>query len=222
MRNIKYWLCIFLLLSASSIALTDSEQEWIDSVASFYGERAGKRVSAWRDIISDSKSLPEAKKLENINNFFNQLYFVNDISLWGKEDYWATPLEFLGSNAGDCEDFSIAKYFSLIELGIDDKKLRLVYVKALELNQFHMVVAYYETPSSEPVLLDNIKGEILIASKRTDLKPIYSFNGSQLWLMKERGKGTLAGKSARLGLWNDLRSRIQMEAFNKPIKNYDE
>ncbi|MGF1764640.1 transglutaminase-like cysteine peptidase [Aliivibrio kagoshimensis] len=220
----RYWLWFSLLLSVSSvtIALTDSEQKWINSVASFYGERAGKRVSAWRDVINDSSSLSEPEKLENINNFFNQLYFVNDIALWGKEDYWATPLEFLGSNAGDCEDFSIAKYFSLIELGIDDKKLRLVYVKALELNQFHMVVAYYDTPSSEPVLLDNIKGEIVKASKRTDLKPIYSFNGSQLWLMKERGKGTLAGKSARLGLWNDLRSRVQMNAFNKPIKNYDE
>jgi predicted transglutaminase-like cysteine proteinase len=220
----RYWLWFSLLLSVSSvtIALTDSEQKWINSVASFYGERAGKRVSAWRDVINDSSSLSEPEKLENINNFFNQLYFVNDIALWGKEDYWATPLEFLGSNAGDCEDFSIAKYFSLIELGIDDKKLRLVYVKALELNQFHMVVAYYDTPSSEPVLLDNIKGEIIKASKRTDLKPIYSFNGSQLWLMKERGKGTLAGKSARLGLWNDLRSRVQMNAFNKPIKNYDE
>lgn len=219
----KAWplIIILLLASVSAIALTDQERIWISKVSQFYGDRAGKRVTAWRELIEDTKSLPESKKLEAINDFFNQLYFVNDIDLWGKTDYWATPLEFLGSNAGDCEDFSIAKYFSLRELGVDDKKLRLVYVKAIELNQFHMVVAYYKTPSSEPILLDNINGTIKPASQRTDLLPIYSFNGSQLWLMKEKGKGTLAGKSSRLKLWNDLRSRNKAEQFNKPIQNYD-
>ncbi|MCG7497921.1 transglutaminase-like cysteine peptidase [Vibrio sp. Of7-15] len=219
----KAWplIIILLLASVSAIALTDQERTWISKVSQFYGDRAGKRVTAWRELIEDSKNLPESKKLEAINDFFNQLYFVNDIDLWGKTDYWATPLEFLGSNAGDCEDFSIAKYFSLRELGVDDKKLRLVYVKAIELNQFHMVVAYYKTPSSEPILLDNINGTIKPASQRTDLLPIYSFNGSQLWLMKEKGSGTLAGKSSRLKLWNDLRSRNKAEQFNKPIQNYD-
>lgn len=219
----KAWplIIILLLASVSAIALTDQERIWISKVSQFYGDRAGKRVTAWRELIGDSQQLPESEKLEAINDFFNQLYFVNDIDLWGKTDYWATPLEFLGSNAGDCEDFSIAKYFSLRELGVDDKKLRLVYVKAIELNQFHMVVAYYKTPSSEPILLDNINGTIKPASQRTDLLPIYSFNGSQLWLMKEKGKGTLAGKSSRLKLWNDLRSRNKAEQFNKPIQNYD-
>lgn len=219
----KAWplIIILLLASVSAIALTDQERIWISKVSQFYGDRAGKRVTAWRELIGDSQQLPESEKLEAINDFFNQLYFVNDIDLWGKTDYWATPLEFLGSNAGDCEDFSIAKYFSLRELGVNDKKLRLVYVKAIELNQFHMVVAYYKTPSSEPILLDNINGTIKPASQRTDLLPIYSFNGSQLWLMKEKGKGTLAGKSSRLKLWNDLRSRNKAEQFNKPIQNYD-
>ncbi len=63
----------------------------------------------------------------------------------GLERLLGDPLEFLGSNAGDCEDFTIAKYFSLLELGVSDKKLRLVYVKTIELNQFHMVLAYYST-----------------------------------------------------------------------------
>ncbi|PKF48817.1 transglutaminase-like cysteine peptidase [Enterovibrio nigricans] len=212
---------LFLLPAIGSFATSDIDNRWVKKVAGFYGERAGMRVAAWRDVVSKSGSLSEEKKLVAVNDFFNQLYFVDDIDLWGKKDYWATPLEFLGSAAGDCEDFSIAKYFTLRELGIDDKKLRLVYVKAIKLNQFHMVVAYYPTPSSEPVLLDNIDPKILKASKRRDLLPVYSFNGSRLWLMKERGKGELAGKSSRLGLWNDLRQRMGSVKLNRPIKNYD-
>jgi predicted transglutaminase-like cysteine proteinase len=140
----------------------------------------------------------------------------------GKRRLLATPLEFLGVGAGDCEDFSIAKYFSLRELGVADNKLRLVYVKALELNQFHMVVAYYPTPSSVPLLLDNLDGDIKPATKRPDLLPIYSFNASKLWLMKQKGQGQLAGKASRLSLWNDLRQRSDRIKLNRPKINFDE
>jgi predicted transglutaminase-like cysteine proteinase len=210
-----------ILLSMSVGGLTTTESRWIQQVSAFYGERAGKRVLAWRNMLANTQSLSEQEKLRQVNDFFNQLYFVDDIELWGKKDYWATPLEFLGTSAGDCEDFSIAKYFSLRELGVDDKKLRLVYVKAIRLDQFHMVVAYYPTPSSEPVLLDNLDPEIKRASLRRDLLPIYSFNGSRLWLMKERGQGELAGNSSRLGLWNDLRNRVDTLKMQKPVKLFD-
>lgn len=109
----------------------------------------------------------------------------------------------------------------LLELGVSDQKLRLVYVKAITLNQFHMVLAYYSKPSAEPILLDNIDPEIKKASKRRDLLPIYSFNGKNLWLMKSK-QGQLAGKSSRLSLWNDLRAREKSLKLNKPIVNYDE
>ncbi|MGF1695584.1 transglutaminase-like cysteine peptidase [Vibrio kyushuensis] len=219
----KYCLVLLLVLftSTSSVALNTREQQWVDAVSRTYGERGGKRVETWRKQIAIFHGLPERDQLTEVNRFFNQLNFVNDIHLWGKKDYWATPLEFLGSNAGDCEDFTIAKYFSLLELGVSDKKLRLVYVKAIELNQFHMVLAYYSTPSAEPVILDNINGQIKPASQRKDLLPIYSFNGKNLWLMKSK-KGQLAGKSSRLSLWNDLRARERSLKLNKPIVSYDE
>lgn len=210
------------MFSITSLAINTQEQRWIDAVSNTYGERAGKRVETWRNILSELKSENETVQMTKVNQFFNQLYFVNDINLWGKNDYWATPLEFLGSNAGDCEDFTIAKYFSLLELGISDKKLRLVYVKSLTLNQFHMVLAYYSKPNAVPVLMDNIDPVIKPATQRRDLLPIYSFNGKNLWLMKEKANGKLAGKSSRLSLWNDLRSRNKTLEFNKPIINYDE
>ncbi len=219
----KRWLAATLILMTSSIslALSKQEQQWIDAVSATYGQRAGKRVETWRSEMTRYKGLSEREQLTQVNRFFNQLYFVNDIQLWGKNDYWATPLEFLGSNAGDCEDFTIAKYFSLLELGVSDIKLRLVYVKAIELNQFHMVLAYYSTPNAEPLILDNINGEIKPASTRRDLLPIYSFNGKNLWLMKSKN-GQLAGDSSRLSLWNDLRARERSLKLNKPLISYDE
>ena len=91
-----------------------------------------------------------------------------------------------------------------------------MYVKALELNQFHMVVTYYPTPSAIPLILDNLKGDILSASQRNDLLPIYSFNGSKLWLMKQKGQGKIVGNASRLSLWNDLRNRSKNIKLNHP------
>jgi len=219
----KRWIlaALFLVTSSISVALSTQEQAWVDAVSATYGPRAGKRVMTWRAEMKRYQGLSEREQLTQVNRFFNQLYFVDDINLWGKKDYWATPLEFLGSNAGDCEDFTIAKYFSLIELGVSDKKLRLVYVKAITLNQFHMVLAYYSTPNAEPLILDNIDGEIKPASTRRDLLPIYSFNGKNLWLMKTKN-GQLAGDSSRLSLWNDLRARERALKLKKPLISYDE
>lgn len=212
---------VAISLAGTSDAYTKQEQRWISTVTKTYGDRAGKRVQTWRSVLAGLQGKSEQQQLIGVNEFFNQLNFVDDIRLWGKKDYWATPLEFLGSNAGDCEDFTIAKYFSLLELGISDQKLRLVYVKAIELNQFHMVLAYYETPRSQPLILDNLIGDIKPASKRGDLLPIYSFNGRNLWTMKTT-QGKLAGKSSRLKLWNDLRSRERSLTLRKPKVNYDE
>ncbi|KAB1174746.1 sulfate adenylyltransferase [Photobacterium damselae subsp. damselae] len=209
-------------MAANVDALTSREQQQISKIRSFYGERAEKRATAWRELIDKSRQFPVQKQLKLVNDFFNQFIFVDDIKLWGKKDYWATPLEFVGVGAGDCEDFSIAKYMALRSLGVPDSKLRLVYVKSLTLNQFHMVVAYYPTPTAVPEILDNLDGEIKPANKRKDLLPIYSFNGSNLWLIKQQGQGQLAGKASRLSMWNDLRHRNRKIELHRPKINFDE
>ncbi len=193
-----------------------NEPRIIAALSSYYGDRAGKRGKAWFRLMKKSYGLDEDKKIQNVNNFFNLLRFIDDIKLWGVSNYWATPLEFLGANGGDCEDFAIAKYFTLLELGIPDKKMRITMVKAVTLDQYHMVVAYYETPGSVPLILDNIDGKIKPATKRKDLIPVYSFNGKQLWLNKKKGQGVLAGKSQRLKRWTDLNQRMGISSLKQP------
>ncbi|SBS26066.1 hypothetical protein MAQ5080_00419 [Marinomonas aquimarina] len=210
-----YYGLVFTLLlvtvGASPWLVADISQKYVTlakRIGAQYGPRAELRIMAWRRTVEESRGLPIEQQLQNVNGFFNMLQFVNDIDHWGKNDYWATPIEFLGSGGGDCEDFTIAKYFALRELGVPDEKLRLVYVKALRLNQHHMVLAYYHTPTSVPVLLDNLDKTIKPAIQRNDLLPIYSFNAENLWLAKEKGRGQLVGGSSRLSLWTDLNNRL--------------
>ena len=200
----------------ANTSYASNENNIINALSKNYGDRAAKRGRAWFKILASSYQLNERQKLEKINNFFNLLRFVDDIDLWGDENYWATPIEFIGVNGGDCEDFAIAKYFSLLELGIPDEKMRITMVKSLTLNQYHMVVAYYQSPSSVPLILDNIDGTIKPAPQRRDLLPIYSFNGKQLWLNKEKGQGVLAGKSQRIKRWTNLNQRIDLSQMRQP------
>ena len=79
-----------------------------------YGEDAYQDVIALQQLTSQLKTAPESEKLKRINDFFNQkITFADDIDVWAQTDYWATPLESIGRQAGDCEDFSIAKYMFL-------------------------------------------------------------------------------------------------------------
>jgi len=174
-----------------------------------FGVEAVTRVEQWQDLMKTAKALPEKEKLQRVNQFFNQrIEFVDDIYLWGVKDYWATPIEFLARGAGDCEDYSIAKYFTLKELGVSEKKMRITYVKALKLRQAHMVLTYFETPRAVPVVLDNLIPAIKPATERKDLLPVYSFNGSGLWLAKARGTGKKVGSSSRLNMWESLKNRM--------------
>ncbi|MBT8117210.1 MAG: transglutaminase-like cysteine peptidase, partial [Gammaproteobacteria bacterium] len=138
--------CIALLLLhtvGNRPAIADNitpDPQTLGTLEQQYGSLARARYEHWQHLISTGENLSDIEKLTRVNTFFNQVEFVNDIDHWGVEDYWATPMQLLASNGGDCEDFSIAKYFTLRQMGIPAKNQRLTYVKALELNQPHMVL----------------------------------------------------------------------------------
>ena len=177
-------------------------------IDSIYGTEASEDVAKWRQLVAELQSEDLDEKLYQINRFFNRFDFVDDLVHWQQKDYWATPIEFISTGAGDCEDYTIAKYFSLIELGVPEQQLRLMYVTALELRQPHMVLAYYETPTSIPLVLDNINRRILPANKRRDLSPIYSFNGNGLWAAKAMGTGRKLRGSGQMKMWDDMVERL--------------
>lgn len=177
-----------------------------------YGKDVSDRFVKWKEFVSKNQDKSEAEKLELTNDFFNnQLQWISDQKLWKEKDYWATPTETLIKSAGDCEDFTIIKYFTLISLGVPIDHLKLTYVKALKYNQAHMVLTYNKTRRSMPLVLDNINKKILPASKRKDLKPVYSFNGEGMWIQKQKKLGKRVGNSSRIRLWTELTERMQKE-----------
>lgn len=182
-----------------------------DKIAKVYGQNAKKRVVALNELMVSLKDATEQEKLVKVNDFFNRLQWKDDREVWGQKDYWATRMEFLGKGAGDCEDFVTAKYFTLKQLGVSTQKLYFTYVKALDYNQAHMVLSYYDSPKSIPLVLDNINPNIKIATQRNDLAPVYSFNGDSLFLSKQEGLGQAipGGNKKQNPKWLNLVDRMK-------------
>jgi predicted transglutaminase-like cysteine proteinase len=185
-----------------------------------YGAQAAETVTMWRQMLAHNQGLSEREKLEAVNTFFNRnVLFEDDAVTWQTSDYWATPLETLGRGQGDCEDFSIGKYVSLGLLGVPIDRLRITYVRAelglpgSGVSQAHMVLAYYETPDAEPLVLDNLVGELRPASRRPDLRPVFGFNSQGLWVAGTRAPAA-KDPTARLSRWRDLLSRMSKDGLN--------
>ncbi|MCU6662933.1 hypothetical protein D3C75_309690 [compost metagenome] len=213
--SLSVWLLVLLVFSSGLGA------GWDFSAISTRTERlygpatpaARQRIDEWAALLKSPPQGTIQQKLNAVNQFFNtRMAFRDDIVVWNQQDYWATPIEFLRKGAGDCEDYALAKYFTLRELGVPANQLRITYVKALQLNQAHMVVTWYATPDAIPLVLDNLKTTILPATKRTDLLPVYAFNGEGLWLPQSGGNKRV-GDSKRLSRWQDLLTRMRAEGF---------
>ncbi|MGE6791524.1 transglutaminase-like cysteine peptidase [Pseudomonas guineae] len=174
------------------------------------------RLVSWHNLIANSTYDDERVQLERVNQFINRaVSFVSDQQAWGTEDYWATPAQTLSLGQGDCEDFAIAKYFSLVRMGIPSEKLRLTFVKALKLQQAHMVLAFYPSASEQPLILDNLDPRIRPASERTDLLPVYSFNHHGVFLAKTPQR--VSQPPAFLARWSELSERALADGSAIPL-----
>lgn len=176
---------ILTLLSLFLISVTCANEPYVDKplldkIGEKYKIFAKKRFFFLQETLDSVKDKSDLEKLEAVNNFFNEVRYSSDMKVYGMSDYWATPWEFLGKDMGDCEDYVISKYFALKYLGVDYKKLFFSYVRSTKFNLPHMVLTYFETPKSEPLILDNNNHKIFPASQRKDLIPIYNFNGDVL------------------------------------------
>ena len=182
----------------------------IQSLAQHVSSDALSRLTDLHTLIQFNQHKTDQQKITVVNDFFNQLKFKDDKELFvGKIDYWQTPIEFIINGEGDCEDFAIAKYFTLLSLGVKIEKMRITYVKHLRLNQPHMVLAYYEKSDAYPLVLDNVNKRIESAQKLPYLIPVYSFNSSGVWLSQSQGKDRHLGNSKRLNKWRNLIYRMQ-------------
>jgi predicted transglutaminase-like cysteine proteinase len=211
------WVVLLLVLLSVGVQAWDPER--IVQAASRRGDQALQGAQALRQAMASVQSQNEQSQLEAVNEFYNRrLQYRDDIDIWGQVDYWASPLESLQKGMADCEDYAIAKYFTLTALGVPHRKLRMVYVRATlggpaPLVQPHMVLAYYPNPDADPFVLDNLITDLRHASRRTDLSPVFSFNAEGLW----EGVGLVAvagaGPAERLSRWRDTLAKARRDGF---------
>jgi len=218
------YLATFALCVGAALAATPElgfsrsvSKRLVDSFAARFGPDSRARIGGWQDFVRTvaaerrEVSGDELAFLSSVNTFFNRVPFLSDLSHWGTEDYWATPAEALASNGADCEDFSIAKYFMLKELGVPIERLRITYVKAVRLNQAHMILAYYPLPDAVPLILDNLEDKVRLATERSDLIPVYSFNDEDLLVTRPGRTAAKAGSSQQIRLWRALLDKLEKE-----------
>jgi predicted transglutaminase-like cysteine proteinase len=133
----------------------------------------------WEDLVAELRGKDLMTQLSTINREMNAKRYIIDPVNWNMPDYWATPLQFMRKN-GDCEDYAIAKYMALKELGVPVDEMRIVVLQDLNLRIAHAVLAVYV--KGTPYVLDNQISSVVPASSIHHYQPVYSINENGWWL----------------------------------------
>ena len=187
----KYLILLLLILntflSSKELILTKKEIAYIKQSPkkSFIINRFKK----FKEMREKAFTLSTEKKLNYVNSFFNKILPINDATKYNYDDYWATRKEFIIEGEGDCEDYVIAKYFTLLEIGIDKKNLFFAVMQVKGKTSYHMNLLYFKTPSSVPLVLDNLSFKVIPLTSRKDLEPNFAFNEYSSFLLNINGLG---------------------------------
>jgi predicted transglutaminase-like cysteine proteinase len=132
----------------------------------------------WQKFLDEIRRDNKWDQLAAVNRYMNSKRYISDSRNWGVKDYWATPGEFM-ARSGDCEDFAIAKYLSLRQLGWSDDELRVAVVRDLSLNVNHAVlIAYFH---GRTWLLDNQIRRVVETESVRHYRPVFSINEKYWW-----------------------------------------
>lgn len=136
-------------------------------------------VARWRIFLHGIKDEKPGIQLHKVNEYMNNYVYVLDPINYGKKDYWATPKQFF-YRTGDCEDYAISKYVSLIHLGWPKDKMRVVVLQDLNLNVPHAILVVYV--QGKAYVMDNQIPQVIEANRIKHYKPIFSINDERWWL----------------------------------------
>lgn len=173
------------------------------------------KLEAWADLINEHQNSPIEEKLHKANAFFNtRMIYASDQQAWGERDYWATPVESLAKGGGDCDDFAIAKYTTLRNMGVpkDELKLAVVYLhRAGREREAHMVLLH-QKPGGEATVLDNFNRSLRSVQERRDLQAVYTFNEDAMWLSRgDNWSAQMSGAADRLSKWQSALTKMRQE-----------
>lgn len=169
-----------LPLALISLALAFSSQPALCAGSSYFQNDNIKQLQQLKEA---HKNDSDVRKVDVVNGFFNKnIVYKKDDTFGPKKDHWSTAEETLSRGYGDCEDYALAKYSTLIDWGVDKNKLKLTYGKLNKTKEFHMVLQFKDTKVSEPLILDNLKAKLTLAKDEKNITPIYSFNHEKVFI----------------------------------------
>ena len=184
-KTIYFLLIPYILLSNEYPHFTKKDFLSIEKQS---GRIAKNRAMDYQEKVLSFKSFKKTKQLNIVNNYLNQLLPQYDAVIQNQEDYWASPKEFLTTGYGDCEDYVIIKYFTLLKLGFDKDRLYLTTVHELYTGGYHMVLSYFKKGVESPLILDNLSFRVLELRQREDIKADTFINASGVFKMDNNHK----------------------------------
>lgn len=138
------------------------------------------RVKEWKSVLDQQRGGPLSTALAQVNRYINKYPYVLDQVNWGMLDYWATPFELISVN-GDCEDYAIAKYYSLRYLGLSPDRMRIIIVQDFNLGGIiHAILGVYDD-NNDLMILDNQIKQVVPANRVYHYRPIYGINENAWW-----------------------------------------
>lgn len=182
----------------------------------------------WTQLLQYVNTLPEQHRAGNINTLVNGLRYATDMEIAGVADLWDTPYEFFARGAGDCEDFSIAKYFMLLDAGVPKERVKLGFAyyaadgtAALAnapagARNTHMVVLLYQDGNDRnPAVLDMIP-QIRTLGERTDLHLVFEFGVDGTYATAaDQSSISKAAIDRMLSKWHDVLGRMRAGAASE-------
>jgi predicted transglutaminase-like cysteine proteinase len=201
------FLLLPFLLQASSYP--DLKIFQLDDLEKHSDTTSKNRVIDYFKTLDSLKEFSMQEQLTRINFYLNQLRALPDIVTYKQDDYWGTPKEFLVCGYGDCEDYAIIKYFTLLKLGFEKKKLFITTSHEKFTGQSHMVLSYFESNDKPPLILDNLSYKILDLSKRVDLEPKIFINEEGSYKLDANNNLTRVGDIPQK--FKELLQRIKKE-----------
>lgn len=134
-------------------------------------------VRQWESNVEDMRSEDRMSEMQSVNLYANHaLKYAEDTDVWKVDDYWASPGEALAKGKGDCEDYAILKYFSLMRLGFNADDMKLLVLVAEHEKELHTVLIV-----DDKYLLDNASDDVELVKDVENYTPVFMINHSHWW-----------------------------------------
>lgn len=122
----------------------------------------------------------ELNDVFKVNNYVNSFKYKTDMENYGKKEYYASPLEMIKKQSGDCEDYAILKYNILVnEFGLDKNKFKFIFGMIGKNNEPHILLSYKD--NDKEFYLDNtIKNRMLESNKHQNFKKLIEIKDDKM------------------------------------------